>query len=63
MLTARLGTKLNDGILLSANDGSHKRRLEADDTNRDTVFFLLIHLKLLRVKLLNNWQVSVLVAI
>ena len=50
----KLGTKLNGGILLSANDGSHKRHVEADDTIRDTVFFLLIHLKLLPVKLLNN---------
>src|SRR5690554_5078708 len=59
----KLGTKLNGGILLSANDGSYKRHVEADDTIRDTVFFLLIHLKLLPVKLLNNEQVSVLTAI
>ena len=59
----KLGTKLNGGILLSANDRSYKRHVEADDTIRDTVFFLLIHLKLLPVKLLNNEQVSVLTAI
>ena len=48
------GTKLNRGILHSANDRSSKRQVEADDTYRDTVLFLLIHLKLLPEKLLNN---------
>ena len=50
----KLGTKLNGGILLSANDRSYKRHVKADDTIRDTVLFLLLHLKLLPVKLLNN---------
>jgi len=44
MLTASLEPKLNGGILLSANDRSYKRHVEADDTIRDTVLFLLIHL-------------------
>ena len=50
----KLGTKLNGGILLSGNDRSYIRHVEADDTIRDTVLFLLIHLKLLPVLLLNN---------
>ena len=50
----KLGTKLNGGILDAANDCSYKTHVQADDPIRDTVLFLLIHLKLLPVKLLIN---------
>ena len=49
----KLGSNLYGGILLSAIDRSYNWLVVADDTIRDTLLFLLIHLMLFAVKLLN----------